>query len=139
MNLQHECILALCQELKLERVPEHYPLLAQQAVREQHSFSDFLQHLLEHEQRFRLQRRHEQLTRQAGFPAIKTLEDYDFGFSPGLSKTLVQELAGLAFIERTENWSSSGRPAWARPIWPSPWAIGPRSAASRCASSPLPT
>lgn len=34
MNLQHERIDALCQQLKLERVATHYPVLAQQAVRE---------------------------------------------------------------------------------------------------------
>lgn len=41
MNLQHERIDALCQQLKLERVATHYPVLAQQAVREDFSFTDF--------------------------------------------------------------------------------------------------
>ncbi len=48
MNLQHERIDALCQQLKLERVATHYPVLAQQAVREDFSFTDFLEHLLRH-------------------------------------------------------------------------------------------
>ncbi|AJG14354.1 transposase/IS protein [Pseudomonas plecoglossicida] len=39
----------------------------------------------------------------ACLPAIKMLEEYDFGFSPGVPKTLLHELAGLAFVERTEN------------------------------------
>jgi len=39
----------------------------------------------------------------ACFPAIKTLEEYDFGFSPGVPKVLLQELVALGFIERTEN------------------------------------
>nr|AVI43497.1 transposase/IS protein [Klebsiella pneumoniae] len=41
MNLQHERIDALCQQLKLERVATHYPVPAQQAVREDFSFTDF--------------------------------------------------------------------------------------------------
>lgn len=103
MNLQHDRIVALCQTLKLERLPEQYPVLAQQAVRDDLSFTDFLEQLLHHEAGCRQQRSRELLTRMACFPAIKTLEAYDFGFSPGVPKALLQELAALSFIERTEN------------------------------------
>ncbi|SFL50026.1 IstB-like ATP binding protein [Azotobacter beijerinckii] len=103
MNLQHARIAELCQALKLERIVDHYPLLAQQAVRGDLSFGDFLEQLLRHEHGFRQQRSRELLTRMACFPAIKTLEEYDFSFSPGVPKALLHELAGLAFIERTEN------------------------------------
>ncbi|HGD3508831.1 TPA: IS21-like element ISKpn7 family helper ATPase IstB [Klebsiella pneumoniae] len=103
MNFQHERIDALCQQLKLERVATHYPVLAQQAVREDFSFTDFLEHLLRHEAGCRQQRSRELLTRMACFPGIKTLEDYDFSFNPGVPKALVQELGSLAFVERAEN------------------------------------
>ena len=45
------------------------------------------------------------LTRLAGFPAIKTLEefDYDFAFAAGVKRTQIDDLAGLAFVERNEN------------------------------------
>nr|AVI43719.1 transposase/IS protein [Klebsiella pneumoniae] len=36
-------------------------------------------------------------------PGIKTTEDYDFSFNPGVPKALVQELGSLAFVERAEN------------------------------------
>ncbi|VDB02134.1 Insertion sequence IS5376 putative ATP-binding protein [Klebsiella pneumoniae] len=91
---------ALCQQLKLERVATHYPT-AQQAVRE--DFTDFTEHLLRHEAGCRQQRSRELLTRMACFPGIKTLEDYDFSFNPGVPKALVQELGSLAFVERAEN------------------------------------
>jgi DNA replication protein DnaC len=103
MNLQHERIAALCQALKLERVADHYGTLAQQVVRADQSFSDFLEQLLQHEQTFRQQRSRALLTRMACFPAIKTLEEYDFGFSPGVPKALLHELAALGFVERAEN------------------------------------
>lgn len=103
MNLQHERIATLCQALKLDRVPDHYSTLAQQAVKDDLSFSDFLEQLLQHEQAFRQQRSRELLTRMACFPAIKTLEEYDFGFSPGVPKALLLELAALGFIARAEN------------------------------------
>jgi DNA replication protein DnaC len=41
--------------------------------------------------------------RIAGFPAIKTLDGFDFGFATGVPRQQIHELASLAFIERTEN------------------------------------
>lgn len=62
-----------------------------------------LEHLLRHEAGCRQQRSRELLTRMACFPGIKTTEDYDFSFNPGVPKALVQELGSLAFVERAEN------------------------------------
>lgn len=103
MNLQQERIAQLCQQLKLESVVTQYPILAQEAVRDELPYSDFLEKLLERESRIRLERTRETMLRMAGFPAVKTLEDYDFTFACGVPKTQIQELAGLAFLERAEN------------------------------------
>lgn len=103
MNLQQERIEALCAQLKLERFASHSPALAQQAVRDELSFSDFLEKLLVLETAWRSERCREVLFRMAGFPAHKTLENYDFGLACGVPKAQIQELANLAFIERTEN------------------------------------
>ncbi len=43
------------------------------------------------------------LTRMAGFPAIKTLDDFNYDFAKGVKKSQIEELAGLGFIERSEN------------------------------------
>ena len=48
-------------------------------------------------------RAREMLTRVAGFPTIKTLDDFDFGFATGAPKAQIQELASLSFVERCEN------------------------------------
>ena len=42
-------------------------------------------------------------TRMAGFPVIKTLEDFNYDFAKGIKKNQIEELAGLGFVERTEN------------------------------------
>ncbi len=34
---------------------------------------------------------------------MKTLEQFDFSFQPGIDRKVVRELAGLAFVERSEN------------------------------------
>ena len=43
------------------------------------------------------------ITRMAGFPALKTLEGYDFAFATGAPRSQIQELAALGFVERNEN------------------------------------
>jgi len=103
MNLQHERISALCEELRLCAVAEGYPDLAQTAAREDHSMSDFLEAVLGAEKSARQGRTRSTMTRLAGFPAIKTLEEFDYEFAAGVPKATVQELSGLAFIERNEN------------------------------------
>ena len=103
MNLQHERISHLCAELKLERVATDYPALAQKAVTDEVSFTEFLERLLTHEAGFRQERCRQTLTRMACFPALKTLETFDFAFAHGVPKTQILELASLAFVERTEN------------------------------------
>ena len=103
MNLQHERITHLCAELKLERIATDYPALAQKAVTDEASFAEFLERLLTHEAGFRQERCRQTLTRMACFPALKTLETFDFAFAHGVPKTQILELASLAFVERTEN------------------------------------
>jgi DNA replication protein DnaC len=103
MNLQHERISALCEELRLCAVADGYPELAQIAAKEERSLSDFLEAVLGAEKSARQGRTRSTLTRLAGFPAIKTLDEFDYEFAAGVPKATLQELSGLAFIERNEN------------------------------------
>jgi DNA replication protein DnaC len=41
--------------------------------------------------------------RVAGFPAVKTLDGFDFGFATGAPRQQILQLASLSFIERAEN------------------------------------
>jgi DNA replication protein DnaC len=103
MNLATERIRELCQQLGLDALASDFGGLAEKAAREEMSFTDFLEHGLRLEQQSRQSRSRTLLTRIAGFPAIKTLEEYDFEFAGGAPKALIQELSSLAFVERAEN------------------------------------
>jgi DNA replication protein DnaC len=103
MNLQSEHIGQLCRQLKLERVLAEYGAVAQDAVREKASFTDFLERVLKVESDFRHERTRQMLAKLAGFPSIKTLEAFDFTFAVGAPKALITELATLSFVERAEN------------------------------------
>ncbi|MET4702539.1 DNA replication protein DnaC [Constrictibacter sp. MBR-5] len=102
-NLQHERIADLCTELHLKAVESVWPGAAQTAVAREASFGDFLEEVLRTEAEARRVRAREMAARVAGFPAIKTLDGYDFGFAAGAPRKQLLELAGLAFVERAEN------------------------------------
>jgi DNA replication protein DnaC len=103
MNLQNERIALLCSRLKLDRMANDWPPLAQQAAKDEASFADFLERLLNAENEARIERQRQALLKLATLPAIKTIEQYDFGFASGAPRQQIQELAALTFIERAEN------------------------------------
>lgn len=103
-TLQHERITALAGELKLTALADSYGPIAQAAAKKKDaSYADFLEEVLRAEREARRVRSREMLTRTAGFPAMKTLEAYDFAFATGAPRAQIQELASLGFIERAEN------------------------------------
>ncbi len=103
MNIQHERIAMLCQELRLTQLPISYAPLAQQASREKSSYTDFFEALLKEEVTAKQSRSCRMFSKLAGFPAIKTFDEFDFKFATGAPKKQIQELLNLAFIERREN------------------------------------
>jgi DNA replication protein DnaC len=103
MNLQHERIATLCAQLKLYRMASEWPPIAQDAARNEASFADFLEKLLISESDARGERQRHTLLKLATLPAIKTLEQFDFGFASGAPRAQIQELGALTFVERAEN------------------------------------
>jgi DNA replication protein DnaC len=93
----------LCQRLALGTMANHLPHVAEEAARDELSFQDFFERLLQAEYRERQERTRTLLTRTAGFPAIKTLEQFDFEFATGAPKQQLKELFNLTFVERSEN------------------------------------
>jgi hypothetical protein len=103
MSLQHERVLEMCSELRLGGVAAQYTALAQKAAEEHTSFTDFVEELLTAERDSRRARAREMFARIACFPAIKTLDQYDFNFATGAPRKQIMELASLAFVERAAN------------------------------------
>ena len=103
MNLQHQQIQTLCEELKLPALQVQWSALAQRVADTQGSFADFLLAGLESERAARQERVRQALLKISSLPAIKSLEGYDFNFATGAPKAQIQELASLSFIERAEN------------------------------------
>ena len=73
------------------------------AAKRELGYLDFLEQALKDEAMARAERMRRMLTRLAGLPAIKTLDEFDFEFALGVPKALVLELGSPAFVERAEN------------------------------------
>lgn len=103
MSLQHDRIAELCQQLKLIRLANDWPGLAQDAARDEASFADFLEKVLSSERQAREERKRMVLGRLATMPVIKTLEQFDWAHAGGAPKAQILELGHLAFVGRAEN------------------------------------
>ncbi len=103
MTMQHERIAELCRQLQLTSLIDNYSDVAQQAAQTQASYTDFLETILKQEVTEKQIRSRSMLTQMAGFPMIKTLDEFDFTFAAGVPRAKINELASLAFIERREN------------------------------------
>ena len=75
MELQHQRLMVLAGQLQLESLISAAPALSQQAVDQEWSYMDFLEHLLHEEKLARHQRKQAMYTRMAAFPAVKTFEE----------------------------------------------------------------
>jgi len=90
------------ERLKLAQALAALDRLAEVASREQWSYIEFLGKLLEEEMAARQERRLVAKQRLAHFPWVKTLDQFDFSFQPGLDEKKIRELATLHFVQQAE-------------------------------------
>jgi DNA replication protein DnaC len=89
--------------LKLPTFVREYDKVARQCAAEGVDHVRYLLRLAELEMIDREQRLVERRIRAARFPAVKSLDSYDFIALPSLNKTLVLELARCEYVARREN------------------------------------
>jgi DNA replication protein DnaC len=89
--------------LKLPTFVREYDKVARQCAAEGVDHVRYLLRLAELEMIDREQRLVERRIRAARFPAVKSLDSYDFTALPSLNKALVLELARCEYLARREN------------------------------------
>ncbi len=89
--------------LKLPTILREYDKQARQCAAEGVDHVRYLVRLSELELIDRERRMVERRIRQAKFPAVKSLDSFDFKAIPSLNKMLVLELARCEYVERREN------------------------------------
>jgi len=98
--------LLLSHHLKVLKLPtflRDYDKLARQCATEGVDHVRYLARLSELELIDRERRMVEQRVRQARFPAVKSLDSFDFKAIPSLNKMLVLDLVRCEYVERREN------------------------------------
>ncbi|HJX41370.1 MAG TPA: IS21-like element helper ATPase IstB [Anaerolineales bacterium] len=98
MELEH-----LLGKLKMDHLEAQLDAVCEQAAQRQADYKTFLVQALQTEWQGRYQRGTELRLRQARFPWLKTLEQFDFDFQPSLDRRQMRELAGMSFVERAHN------------------------------------
>lgn len=93
----------LLEKLKMDHLEAQLDAVCEQAAQRQLDYKTFLSQALETEWQGRYLRGIEARLRQARFPWIKTLEQFDFDFQPSIDRRQVRELAGMSFVERAHN------------------------------------
>lgn len=96
--------------LRLPHAAERLDALLSDAAKQDASYLDFLDLVLREELRSRRQKRIAMAISIARFPAVKTLDDFDFEFQPSVDHKLVRELATGRFVAAAENVLLCGPP-----------------------------
>ncbi len=99
--------LKLC---RLSGIGEHYDRIVSEANERSWSYDSFLEALLDQEIATRENSRFQRLIKQAKFPTLKTIEQFDFFQAPYLSKKEIMDLLDGQFIEDRTNVLFLGAP-----------------------------
>lgn len=84
--------------LHLTAVAERYPALAAQAVEEGWSHAEYLERLVDEEVTHRQAARLARTARLAGFPFLKTLEEFDFTFQRSIERAALGPYLGPELV-----------------------------------------
>lgn len=96
-------VISNLQKLKLEKMCTCLSTYLTEVDKNNISFLDALFYLTQKEIEFKEQRASEFNIRIAGFPFIRTLDEFDFDFQPSINKNEMLDLATVKFIEEKKN------------------------------------
>jgi DNA replication protein DnaC len=101
-TMQAAAIRELCKPLHLPTVATQALRLSEQAAREKQGHLCYLEALLSAEVEEREQNAAARRIKEAHFPKVKTLDDFDFHVAQHLPATLIRQLSEGAYLSRNE-------------------------------------
>lgn len=96
-------LTGLLEKMKMDHLSAQLDAICEQASKKDLGYREFLTDVLQAEWVGRHRTGVEARMAQARFPWIKTTDQFDFDFQPGIDKKVIRELAGLSFVDRAEN------------------------------------
>ena len=103
-------VLEQLQRLRLGYVAERLDAVLAEAARQEPTYLDFLDQVLQQETAAKQRKRVAMGIQIAHFPTVKTLEEFDFKFQASVDQRLVRELATGRFLSQAENVLIFGAP-----------------------------
>ena len=100
--IEQAAIQQYARQLYLTTVADQFARLAEDAVRKKQSHLSYLEALLGAEVEERERRAVLRRIKEAHFPAVKTLEEFDFQAAPHISAALIRNLSEGEYLERKE-------------------------------------
>lgn len=91
------------QRLHLHHIKSHYQAAADKAAEQQRSYVDYLAQLVDGETALHENRSIERRIRNARFPVLKTLEEFQWSWPKKINRPQIQNLFRLAFIAPNTN------------------------------------
>src|SRR3974377_253344 len=91
------------QRLHLHHIRSHYQAAATKAAEEQCSYVDYLAQLIEGETTLRENRSIERRIREARFPVLKTLDEFQWSWPKKINRLQIQNLFRLVFVDTHTN------------------------------------
>jgi len=98
-----ETLIYQLKSIRLSGMSQKLDIRIQEAVANEISHLDFLRNLVEDELTVRKDRLLNRRLKQARFPYLKTLADFDFSFNPSINKSLIKQLGTGGFVANKEN------------------------------------
>src|SRR5215813_11392140 len=99
----HARVVEQLTRLRLRYVAEQLDAVLNEAARSEPTYLDFLDSVLRQEVDAKQRTRVAMGLKIAHFPAVKTLDEFDFKFQPSIDQRLVRELATGRFVPQAEN------------------------------------
>jgi DNA replication protein DnaC len=100
--MQEAAIRQYAKQLYLPTLGGQFAQLAEQAVKEKQSHLSYLEALLEGEVEERGRKAVARRIQEARFPAVKTVEEFDFQCAPHISAARLRNLSEGGYLERRE-------------------------------------
>jgi DNA replication protein DnaC len=99
----YEKLITDLKGLRLPAMAEMLDSYAKQAASSSMSYMDFLSGLVSEEVSRKERRSIQNRINSARFPILKSLNDFDYAFQPGINRKKLEELSNLRFIDSKEN------------------------------------
>lgn len=98
-----ETLIYQLKAIRLSGMAQKLTIRLQEAVANELSHLDFLKNLVTDELAVRKDRLLQRRLKQAHFPGLKTIDQFDFSFNPSINRAQIKQLASSAFVAKADN------------------------------------